>query len=423
MNLRREARWIWPIVLIVAVALVCGGYILTKQRLENPFAARYALHLEFDSVDAVTPGLGSPLTVAGVSVGQIDAVRLEDGKGVLRASVDPAKLPRVHADASAALIPNTPLEDMQIRLSPGTPGSPALPDGGTVRLRATTTAIESDELLRSLDADTRTWLQTLIAGMGTGTRGRSRDLNGVLRQLGPTAAQTRRITGLLADRREQIATLVHDLRVVAEAAADGDDDLRQLVDAGHATLETIAAGEVPLDRSLELLPPTLAEARSTLAKVQPLAGSLQRTLTALDPSVATLRTTLRDSPDALRGLVPLPVGELGDFVEAIRPLSKSVRPAARDLRIAEPQLRTAFGVLERATNALAYQAGPDSKSYLFWLAWFAHNANSMLSTQDAHGAVFRGYALFSCGSLDVPQLAELMTTVFGRAGACPGGTP
>jgi phospholipid/cholesterol/gamma-HCH transport system substrate-binding protein len=422
-NLRHNARWIWPIMGIVLVALLAGGYILNKQRLENPFADRYKVHLEFDGVDAVTPGLGSPLTVAGVSVGQIDAVRLEDGKGVLRATVDRTKLPAVYEDATATLIPNTPLEDMQIRLAPGTREAGSIGDDGTVPIRSTTTSIESDELLRSFDADTRDWVQTLIANLGAGTKGRGRDLNSVLRTLGPTAAQTRRITSLLADRREKIAQLTHDLRVVAEAAADGDDDLRRVVDAGEATLDTLAVNRVPLERSLELLPPTLAKARSTLEKVQPLSRSLTTTLTELDPSLRTLRATLKDSPDALRGLVPLPVGELGDFVEQIAPLATSVRPAARDLRTSGPLLKTAFGVLEHASNAIAYSASPDSKSYLFWLAWFAHNANSTLSTQDAHGAVFRGYAQFSCGTGDIPALAELTATLFGQAGICPGGTP
>ena len=63
----------------------------------------------------------------------------------------------------------------------------------------------------------------------------------------------------------------------------------------------------------------------------------------------------------------------------------------------------------------------EAQSYLFYLAWFVHNANSMLSTGDAHGAVFRGYALFSCSSLDDPDARDLLATTFGLAGTCPSG--
>jgi phospholipid/cholesterol/gamma-HCH transport system substrate-binding protein len=408
MNLRREARWIWPIAAIMAIAVVCGGYILNQQRLDSPFAERYAVHLEFDAVDAVTPGLGSPITVAGVAVGQIDRATLEDGRGLLRASVDPDELPAVYADATAALVPNTPLEDMQIRIFPGRRRDEPLPAGATIPLARTTTQVESDELLQTLDADTRDWMRVMLAELGRAGKGRGRDLNEVLRKLGPTAAQVRRISGLLAERRDTIARLVHDLRVISDATAESDDELRLLVDAGHATFRTLAANEQPLRRTLELLPPTLADARSTLAGVRPLAESLSQALTRLDPSLRDLRETLRNSPDALRGLVPLPAGELTGFVDSVAPLAASVRPAARDLAASAPLLENAFGVLGRATNALTYKADADSQSYLFYLAWFAHNAASALSTQDAHGASFRGYAMFSCASSGSQVLEALI---------------
>ena len=422
MRLRREARWIRPIALIMLVALACSAYILNKQRLEFPFQERYTVELEFEAIHAVVPGLGSPITVAGVSVGQIEEARLENGRGVLRASVDPKKLPEVYADATAALVPNTPLKDMQIRLYPGSRKLAPLPDGGRVTIDVTTTQVDADELLRALDADTRLWVQTMIAEVGRGTDGRASDLRSVLRALGPTAAQTRRVTTLLAARRRELARLVHNLRIVT-AAADAEEGLRTIVDAGHATLEAVAANAEPLKRSLELLPPTLRSARTTLDRVQPLARSLRGTLTDLDPSLRALPRTLRETPGALRGLVPMPVGDLTKFVEGVAPLAQDVVPAAASLKTAAPLLERSFGVLGRTVNALAFQDGADAESYLFYLAWFAHNANSTLSSQDAHGAVFRGYALFSCGSQEADsQLTALLGTLFGAAGTCPGGS-
>jgi phospholipid/cholesterol/gamma-HCH transport system substrate-binding protein len=421
-NLRREARWIWPIAAIMAIAVVCAAYILSHQRLESPFADRYELHLEFEAVHAVTPGVGAPVTVAGVTVGQIDGVRLAEGRGVLRVRMNPGELPRVYEGATAALVPNTPLKDMQVRLDPGERASRPLPDGATIPLRATTSPIDADELLRALDRDTRDWTQSLIADLGVGTRGRKADLRALLRNLGPTAAQMRAITSLLADRRHKLPALVHDLRVVTEATADGDHHLRRTVDAGNATLAAIAANDEPLKQALEELPPTLAAARSTLERTPPFAESLRRSLAALDPTLEALPRTLRESPGALRGLMPLPIGPFSDFIDAVAPLARSVRPASRDLVAGTPALEKAFAALARTTDALAYQAGPDSQSYLFWMAWFAHNLNSVFSTQDAHGAVLRGYVLFSCASSGAsPELAGLLETALGPQGSCPEG--
>jgi phospholipid/cholesterol/gamma-HCH transport system substrate-binding protein len=421
-RLRREAKWIWPIAAIMAIALVCAGYVLNRQRLESPLAERYVLNIEFDAVHAVTPGVGAPVTVAGVTVGQIDDVSLEDGRGVLHVRMDPDELPRVYEDASAALVPNTPLKDMQVRLAPGRPSGRPLGEGATIPLRATASPIDADELLRAMDADTREWTQSLIADLGVGTRGRKGDLRALLRNLGPTAAQMREITSLLAERRRVLPALVRDLRVITEATAGGDDDLRRAVDAGNATLRVLADNQEPLKATLDELPATLRAARSTLARTGPFTASLRRSLAALDPTLRDLPRTLRSSPDALRGLMPMPTGPLTKFIDAVAPLARSVRPAARDIKAATPPLQEAFASIGRTTNRLAYSAGPDSQSYLFWMAWFAHNLNSVLSTQDAHGAVLRGYVLFSCATAGAsPRLGELLEQALGPRASCPAG--
>lgn len=419
MRLRREARWLWPIAGIMAVAIVCAAYILNKQRLESPLQSRYALSFEFKAADAVTAGLGAPLTVAGVEVGQIDGVKLRNGRALVRASVDRDKLSHVYADATAALVPNTPLKDMQIRLYPGRQRSHPLPSGSTVNVIQTSSPIDADQLLRALDTDTRTWVKGLIADSGVGLKGRARDLNSVLRSIGPTAAQTRRITDLLAARRHEIPRLVHEIRIITRAAAHSDRDLSQVVDAGDATFAALASERGSLERGLALLPGTLDAARGTLQRTVPFARALRSSATAFTPALARLRSTLRGTPDATRGLVPLPAPQLRRFIDAAAPLGPIVKPASRDLRAATPPLLKAFAVLTRTANGLAYKA-PGQQSYLFWLAWFAHNANSMLSTEDAHGAVWRGYAILDCSSFHgSPAFASLLSSVLGLNGTCP----
>ncbi len=418
MNLRREARWLWPIAFIVVLAVLCGGFILNKQRLESPLRDRYSLEFAFTAVDAITPGLGSPVTVAGVTVGQIDERHLEGGRGIVRASMDPEKLPRVYADASAALIPNTPLKDMQIRLSPGSRDAKPLRSGDRIHARSTTSPINADELLRALDADTRTWMQSMLNDLGVGLEGRAGSLRATLRNLGPTAAQLRRVTRVLAERRELLPRLVRNLRLITEATADGEGDIAQVVDAGNATLATLAANDAPLEDALTELPATLDAARTTLERTPRFTSSATRALRRLRPSVREARTTLARSPDALEGLVPLPVAELRDFIDAVAPIAPVVQGATRDITEATPSLRTAFGVLERTTNSLA-AAPKDGRSYLFWVAWFAHNVNSTLTTQDGQGAIARGMALFSCGSTQrAGELGQLIEQVAGGSRTC-----
>jgi phospholipid/cholesterol/gamma-HCH transport system substrate-binding protein len=123
---------------------------------------------------------------------------------------------------------------------------------------------------------------------------------------------------------------------------------------------------------------------------------------------------LRETPAALRGIVPMPVAELRRFVDATAPLQRHVGPAARDISRATPPLRNAFGVLGRTADRIAYTP-EDGRPYLFWLAWFAHNVNSMFASQDAHGAVVRGFVLLSCGSpAQTGTLEELLEPLLGE---------
>lgn len=421
-NLRREARWLPVIGAIVVIALACAAYLLANQRLASPLAERYTLRAQFAGANAVEPGLGAAVNVAGVKVGQIAGRELVDGRAVLELRLDPDKLPRVHAGTRAALVPNTPLNDMQVDLAPGDPRGRPLPDGATIAIADTTTPNASDELLTAMDADTRDYLRLLIADLGVGTQDRGPDLRGLLRSLGPTSAQVRRISALLAGRRRELSRLVHNLSLLMQTAGGEDAAVRRIVSHGNATLGALASQDGALREALALLPGTLRQARGTLVDAAPFARSLRRTLTALEPAVPRLERTLRTAPTALRGLLPIPIAQLRAFTRAVGPLGRQVAPAAADLGEALPSLRAAFSTLEQTTNILGHSPEAPDRGYLFWLAWFAHNANSMLSTQDAHGAVWRGMALFSCSSFssDTP-LAEALEAVAGTPSACLTG--
>ncbi|MCW2991785.1 MAG: hypothetical protein JWM73_2379 [Solirubrobacterales bacterium] len=419
-NLRREGRWLGVIAVIVVVAMACAYYLLSNERLASPFADSYTVKVEFSNASAVAPGLGAAVNVAGVKVGQISGVELHDGRGVLELRMDPGELPRLHEGTSAALVPNTPLKDMQVDLVPGDPRGPALADGATIGIGSSTSPIDSDELLAALDTDTREYLRLLLADLGIGLQGHGPQLRGLLRALGPTSTQVRRISALLATRRRQLPRLVHNLSVLTQAAGAEDASIERIVGAGNATLGAVASQDGALRDALRLLPGTLRTARTTLVDAAPFARSLRRTLTALEPAVPRLRRTLLDAPDTVRGLLPLPVAQLRRFTTAVAPLSAQVRPAARDLGAALGPLTKAFRVIGDTTNILGYDPGGDQRSYLFWLAWFAHNANSMISTQDAHGATWRGMALFSCASLAQPgPNAQVINAILGLKQVCP----
>jgi phospholipid/cholesterol/gamma-HCH transport system substrate-binding protein len=419
-NLRREARWLPIIALIVLLALASAFYLLSNQRVTNPLDDSYTLNAEFQNAIAVVPNLGAAVNVAGVKVGQISGRELKNGRAVLELRIEPDKLAHIYDGATARLVPNTPLKDMQVDLTPGDPKAAELKHGDTISVANTATPVDSDELMHALDTDTREYLSLLIANTNIGLHGRGPDLRALLRTLGPASGQIRRIAALMASRRHTLPRLVHNLNLLTTAAAQEDDSIARIVTAGNATLSAVASQDAALRESITRLPGTLSTARSTLLDAAPFARSLRRTLEALEPSIPRLKETLQSTPDALRGFLPLPVPELKRFTTAVLPLGPPTKSAAQNLGAANPSLIKAFAAINDTTNILGYNPEGGPHGYLFWLAWFAHNANSMLSTQDAHGSVWRGLALVSCASIaGSGQIGVILETVLGTAATCP----
>jgi phospholipid/cholesterol/gamma-HCH transport system substrate-binding protein len=410
-------------VKFVAVFIAIGGlgiaasiYTVVHQRLSLPWSNTYTIKARFSAADGVVSGLGQPVNVVGVKVGEVTGASLNDGQAVVTIQIDRDQLPHVYANASAVLQPITPLEDMQINLSPGTPSAGPLGSGATVAVSDTTSPVQLSDLLSTLDTDTRTFLTSLISSIGQGTQGRGVDIRRIFNTLGPTTGDVARISQALAARRTELASLVHNLADVTHAASQ-DRQLASVVSAGDQTLNAVAAEQGPLQQTLAQLPPTLAVTRSTLIHLQPFAEQLAPTLNALAPAVKRLPATLHAlEPFAAEGTRALKT-EIRPLVTAAQPLVTKVEPTVKSLYAATPYLSQSFQVLEYLVNEIAYNPNEgENQGFLFWAGWFMHNVNSWVSSGDANGGIGRAAVLATCyGLQDVPVLQQLTNTV----GICP----
>ena len=258
LQIRRYGRSFLTLLALMVVGTAAGFYILLQQRLPNPFQNFYSVNAEFSSAAAVVPGLGEPVNVAGVHVGEITGTSLQNGRGVIHMEIDPSKMKQLFANASADLVPNTPLKDMQVNIAPGNPSAGVLRHGATIPVSQTTTPVDSDDLLDSLDADTRTWFTSLVTELNNGTTGRAQDIKALLQNLGPTSQQLRQIGDLLAARRVALSDIVHNLGVLSKATSEKDSQLQTAVRAGDLTINALASQNVAL-RDVD--PPPSGDAR------------------------------------------------------------------------------------------------------------------------------------------------------------------
>jgi len=240
-TIRKHGRWLSVIAFLMVMATVAGGYILTQQRLANPFADYYTVKAQFSATAGLNPGLGQAVNVAGVRVGTITSSQLQDGNATVTMQVKPDKLGHIFRDAHAVLVPNSPLKDMQVEMFPGTAAAGVARDGYVIPVARTAPPIDSDELTAALDGDTRSFFQVLVNGVDHGLDGRAADLQGILKTLRPTARDLRRVTGAMAGRRRELRRLVHSMAVLTTATAAKDTQLAQVL-----PLQFRADGDDPL---------------------------------------------------------------------------------------------------------------------------------------------------------------------------------
>jgi phospholipid/cholesterol/gamma-HCH transport system substrate-binding protein len=106
-------------------------------------------------------------------------------------------------------------------------------------------------------------------------------------------------------------------------------------------------------------------------------------------------------------------------LRAALPLNRDLASVSSGLRAVSPDIATSFKVLDYAANELSYNPPGSDEGYLYWLAWGAHNLDSVVSVEDAHGAAAHGLALVSCSALEAQSgLAPLVLLVTGQLPIC-----
>jgi phospholipid/cholesterol/gamma-HCH transport system substrate-binding protein len=436
--IRKHIKDFAAIVGLVVIALLVASVILSNQRLSLPGWVPligqdfYEINAELATAQAVTPGQGQTVNIAGVQVGEITSVKLVGGRAVIGMKIRP-KYDRVYRDATILMRPKTGLKDMVAELTPGTPAAGRLPEGGTIPVSQTLPDVNLDEVLAALDTDTRDYLTLLLNDGAQGLGDNGRPLAKAIRRIEPTARLSREINEALATRRAHIRRAVHNFSLVTDELGRRDDDVANFVQSSNAVFETLASQDANLRQTLAQLPSTLDVTNTTLGKTKLLADELGPTLQELRPSARALGPTLRQMRPFLKQTTPVIKNELRPFARASLPTVQQLRPALRDLSAAAPDLTTTFTSLNRLVNELAYNPpGAKDEGFLFWLSWANHLAPTVFATQDAQGPIRHGVVIFGCQTAAVldsvaasnPQLGTLVDLLNGpnRTGICPSSS-
>jgi len=405
------------VVTMVVIAAAVGGYILAHENLKLPgwvpvFGREYfTLKAEFQTAQAVTPGQGQAVTIAGAKIGEIASVDLRNGVATVTMKVVP-KYARIYRNATLLLRPKTQLQDITIEVNPGTASAGRLHSGEVIPMNQTAPNVNFDEFLAGLDAETRSYLQELLAGAAGGLKDNAAALSATLKRFDPTAREFQLIAQQVEIRHANVARSIHNFRLLMEALGGKDKQLAELVDSSNAVFATFAQEDANVRNTLRLLPGALRKTGSGLGKLATATNQLGPALHKLQPFASSLGPANEATRRLALKTTPIVKNEIRPFARQILPIVNDLAPATKGAGEAFPKLAVTFSVLNEFFNELAYNPGPSKGGFLFFLDWGNHNLNSVVSSADSHGAVGRSLVYLNCNILPLlTGVSEVNPTV------------
>lgn len=306
----RKYRGSGPVPLGIAVMLLAAALSYLAFAKQIPFTdPGYELSATFDN--AATLRASSPVRIAGIKVGEVTAVEPRGDAAEITFTVSDEGQP-VHEDASVEIRPRLFLEgNFFLDLRPGSASAPALPDGGSIPVTQTATAVQLDEVLAALQSDPRTNLRRLLEGYGTALTyqpvaaddadqepvSRGRTGAEALQQALHYGGRAGRGTAIVSDALRGVDP--HDLSGLIEAQRDvfaelagHESQLQGLISNLNTTAGALAAEQSNLSASIRELAPTLEEAQPSLLHLNDSLPPLRALAIALEPGIAELPDTI-----------------------------------------------------------------------------------------------------------------------------------
>jgi len=336
--------------LIALIVIAIGTWFAFTKDI--PFTQTYRIQAVFENSNLVAPR--SPVRIAGIDVGKVvDVGRYKDSDlAVVTMEIQDSGRP-VREDASLKIRPRLFLEgNFFVDLKPGTPSADELPDGGVIPVTQTATPVQLDNVLTTLQSDTRRSLQKTLVGFGEAldskpTAAEDADLDPDVRGLTGAQALNKSLDtsvgalrgsaiggdALRGTEPRDLSRLVKGLAGTSRGLARNEGQLRELITDFNTTMATTASRAPELEETVRLLGPTAANLRRGLRSID----------AALPPAQAFSREILpgiRETPATVAASGPwleqatqfFGPDELGNLLDDLTPATRDLARATHTSR-------------------------------------------------------------------------------------------
>jgi phospholipid/cholesterol/gamma-HCH transport system substrate-binding protein len=413
--LKRQARGrskdTIAIVVLAAVGVVMTLWIFTQQKASLPswvpVVGQEFAHVtgEFTTAQAVTPGQGQAVDIAGIQVGKVSSVDLEDGHAVVGMDIEPKYMELIHPNASLLLRPKTNLNDMVVEIDPGS-GKGHIESGYQFPLSRTEPNVNLDAFLATLDADTRQYIQLLVAGGAQGIGGRGRQFGNALRRLQPFSHYIAQLNTAVAKRRVALAQVIHDFGALTTELGRHDSEIERFVTASKGALGNFANQQGSIQEIFTEFPSTLSAAESAFASADRFSKVARPALLGLIPQAQALKPALKANQRLFEQTTAPIRDQIRPFTREVRPVLTHAKQGSAAFSKTVRGFGNSLGAFNSFLNELAYKPKGKRQSYLFYLPWLNHDANATFNLSDPAGIIGRGLILISCNGAALAAGAE-----------------
>jgi phospholipid/cholesterol/gamma-HCH transport system substrate-binding protein len=415
---------------LIGIVLLLLLTYLVFTKFANPFASPYTIHATFSSAAGLRPS--SLVRIAGVDVGKVQSISPVSGCKVsgsapctaatVTMTIDNEGLP-LHTDATFRIRPRIFLEgDFFVDVSPGTASAPKAPSGYTFPIQQGVEPVQLDQVLTSLQSDTRRNLQILLQQYGKAVKVGGPAYNASIQYWLPAYQYTSVVAhDALGIQPHDLSNWIAAQATVAGALSAHPQNLENLITGLNTTANAFASQNVALQNALAELPVTLAAAipafnalNAAFPPLRALSRALVPGVTSAGPAIdASLpfitQLRLLVAPSELGGLA----SELAATVPQLAKLTSETIPLMRDgVRPASSCLATVVYPWSQLTiNDPHFNASngfPPRKVYVEAVDYLPGLAGESRNF-DANGAYIR--VLLTAGSLTY----SLSPNTFGEA--------
>jgi phospholipid/cholesterol/gamma-HCH transport system substrate-binding protein len=383
--MQKQVPTVGRLLVMAVFTLSCFGLLLYLwSAFGGPVPLKphgYRFHASF--AEATQLAQEADVRISGVNVGRVKKIDLgDDGRtdAIIELKNQYAPLPE---DSRAILRQKTLLGETYVELTPGTKGSPKIPENGRLATARVAPTVELDEILRAFDKKTRESFQVWQQDLGAGIEGHGQDFSDALGSLTPFAENSNVVLKILNSQSRATSDVIKNTGVVFDALTERDGQLADWIVNSNRLLTTTGRRDDEIralfrafpsfiDNSSSALKALAAYAENTrplMVELQPVAKQLSRFLVnakGLSNNFDQFfigqgqlqKASVRGLPASSRFLT-----DTRDLLAQLDPFLRNFNPFLRYLSLYKREIAALFAN-DTATLQATDQIGEDRVHYL-----------------------------------------------------------